>query len=37
MFNLKLKLKFLKNILRILSESSSRFKRILKEEKLSDN
>ena len=36
MFNLKLKLKFLKNVLRVLFKSS-RFKKVLKEEKLNNN
>ena len=36
-FNLKLKPEFLKNVLKELSESSSRFKRVLKEEKLSES
>ena len=35
--NLKLELEFLKNVLRELFESSSRFKRVLKEEKLSES
>ena len=36
-FNLKLELEFPKNVLRELSESSSRFKGVLREEKLSES
>ena len=36
-FNLKLKLEFLKNVLRELFKSSFRFKRVLKEERLSES
>jgi hypothetical protein len=36
-FNLELKPEFLKNVSRELFKSSSRFKRVLKEEKLSES
>ena len=36
-FNLELELEFPKNVSRELSESSSRFKRVLREERLSES
>jgi hypothetical protein len=36
-FNLKLKLEFPRSVLRILSKSSSHFKGVLKEERLSNS